>query len=91
MAHAVYKEFINPELAFTHFMLFTGVTYSITAFPILCGILTELELLHTTVGIIILLAGEDDIGMFSLILYNTLSSSWMDPPRSQCSAGQRKQ
>lgn len=67
MAHAVYKEFINPEIVFTHFMLFTGVAYSITAFPVLCRILTELKLLDTTVGIVVLSAGVgNDIGMFSL-------------------------
>jgi Kef-type K+ transport system membrane component KefB len=31
-------------------MLFTGVAYSITAFPVLCRILVELQLLDTTVG-----------------------------------------
>ena len=67
MAHAVYKEFINPEIVFTHFMLFTGVAYSITAFPVLCRILTELKLLDTTVGIVVLSAGVgNDIGMSSL-------------------------
>jgi Kef-type K+ transport system membrane component KefB len=42
MAHAVYKAFINPEIVFTVFMLFTGIAYSITAFPVLRRILTEL-------------------------------------------------
>ena len=65
MSHAVYKEFINPDIVFTHFMLFTGVAYSITAFPVLCRILTELKLLDTTVGIVVLSAGVgNDIGMF---------------------------
>jgi len=32
MAYAVYKEFIDREIVFTHSMLFTGVTHSITAF-----------------------------------------------------------
>lgn len=51
-------------------MLFTGVAYSITAFPVLCRILTELKLLDTTVGIIVLSAGVgNDIGklFYSLI------------------------
>jgi Kef-type K+ transport system membrane component KefB len=45
-------------------MLFTGVAYSITAFPLLCRILTELKLLDTTVGIVVLSAGvgNDIIG-----------------------------
>jgi len=69
MSHAVYKEFINPDIEFTHFMLFTGVAYSITAFPVLCRILTELKLLDTTVGIVVLSAGVgNDIGMFYIEL-----------------------
>lgn len=63
MAHAVYKEFIDPNIQFPHFMLFCGVAYSITAFPVLCRILTELKLLDTTVGIVVLSAGVgNDIG-----------------------------
>ncbi|PPQ69428.1 hypothetical protein CVT24_001477 [Panaeolus cyanescens] len=70
MAHAVYKEFVNPDVQFTHFMLFTGVAYSITAFPVLCRILTELKLLDTTVGIVVLSAGvgNDIIGWVLLAL-----------------------
>jgi len=63
MASAVYKEFIDHRIQFTHFMLFSGVAYSITAFPVLCRILTELKLLDTTVGIVVLSAGVgNDIG-----------------------------
>ncbi|KAI6096781.1 hypothetical protein EDD16DRAFT_1773297, partial [Pisolithus croceorrhizus] len=53
----LYHHFIGPSVQFTYFMLFTGVAYSITAFPVLCRILTELELLDTTVGIVVLSAG----------------------------------
>ena len=56
-SHAIYKEFIDPKVQFTHFMLFTGIAYSITAFPVLCRILAELKLLDTTVGIAVLSAG----------------------------------
>ena len=60
---AIYREFIDPSVKFTHFMLFTGIAYSITAFPVLCRILTELKLLDTTVGIVVLSAGVgNDIG-----------------------------
>jgi hypothetical protein len=63
MAYAIYKEFIDQHIEFTHFMLFCGVAYSITAFPVLCRILTELKLLDTTVGIVVLSAGVgNDIG-----------------------------
>lgn len=36
---ALYKEFIDPSTEFTHFLLFVGVAFSITAFPVLCRIL----------------------------------------------------
>lgn len=57
IAVPVYNRFISEDVEFTHFMLFTGVAYSITAFPVLCRILTELKLLDTTVGIVVLSAG----------------------------------
>ncbi|KAJ7091445.1 Sodium/hydrogen exchanger family-domain-containing protein [Mycena belliarum] len=73
LAVPLYHEFIvpiNPDVKFTHFMLFTGVAYSITAFPVLCRILTELKLLDTTVGIVVLSAGvgNDIIGWTLLAL-----------------------
>ncbi|KAG2130746.1 Sodium/hydrogen exchanger family-domain-containing protein [Suillus clintonianus] len=66
----LYHHFIDPSVQFTHFMLFTGVAYSITAFPVLCRILTELKLLDTTVGIIVLSAGvgNDVVGWTLLAL-----------------------
>lgn len=49
-------------------MLFVGVTYSITAFPVLCRILTELKLLETTVGLIVLSAGvANDVIAWTLL------------------------
>jgi Kef-type K+ transport system membrane component KefB len=54
---AVYTAFIDQSVKFTHFTLFTHVAYSITAFPALCRILTELKLLDTAVGIVVLSAG----------------------------------
>ncbi|KAH9480856.1 K(+)/H(+) antiporter 1 [Psilocybe cubensis] len=70
LSSAVYKKFIDPGIEFTHFMLFTGVAYSITAFPVLCRILTELKLLDTTVGIVVLSAGvgNDIVGWILLAL-----------------------
>ncbi|KAF8547175.1 hypothetical protein OG21DRAFT_1517598 [Imleria badia] len=66
----LYHHFIDPSVHFTYFMLFTGVAYSITAFPVLCRILTELKLLDTNVGIIVLSAGvgNDIIGWTLLAL-----------------------
>jgi Kef-type K+ transport system membrane component KefB len=57
LAVPIYKHFIDASIKFTHFMLFSGVAFSITAFPVLCRILTELKLLDTTVGIVVLSAG----------------------------------
>ncbi|TFK68027.1 hypothetical protein BDN72DRAFT_898463 [Pluteus cervinus] len=85
LATPLYNTFIklgaphgDPELTgpdghgvqFSHFMLFTGVAYSITAFPVLCRILTELKLLDTTVGIVVLSAGvaNDVVGWVLLAL-----------------------
>ena len=47
-----------------------GIAMSITAFPVLCRILTELKLLSTPVGIIVLSAGagNDVVGWILLAL-----------------------
>ena len=59
----VYHQFINPEINFGYFVLFTAVAIGITAFPVLCRILTELKLLDTTVGAVTLAAGVgNDVG-----------------------------
>ncbi|KIL00203.1 hypothetical protein PAXRUDRAFT_821906 [Paxillus rubicundulus Ve08.2h10] len=64
----LYHHFIDSSVPFTYFMLFTGVAYSITAFPVLCRILTELNLLDTNVGIIVLSAGVgNDVVGWSLL------------------------
>lgn len=70
LAVPLYNRFIDHSIQFTHFMLFTGVAYSITAFPVLCRILTELKLLDTTVGIVVLSAGvgNDIVGWTLLAL-----------------------
>lgn len=71
LAIPLYKHFIDSsQVSYTHFMLFTGVAFSITAFPVLCRILTELKLLDTTVGIVVLSAGvgNDIIGWTLLAL-----------------------
>ncbi|PPQ97543.1 hypothetical protein CVT26_002328 [Gymnopilus dilepis] len=70
LSSAIYKRFIDPDIKFTYFMLFAAVAYSITAFPVLCRILTELKLLDTTVGIVVLSAGvgNDIVGWILLAL-----------------------
>ena len=66
----VYRKFVNPDVNFGHFLLFTAVAVGITAFPVLCRILTSLELLDTEVGLITLSAGigNDVIGWVLLAL-----------------------
>lgn len=66
----LYQRFVDHDVQFTHFMLFAGVAFSITAFPVLCRILTELKLLDTTVGIVVLSAGvgNDIVGWTLLAL-----------------------
>ena len=66
----LYHHFIDSSVHFNYFMLFTGVAYSITAFPVLCRVLIELRLLDTHVGIIALSAGvgNDIIGWTLLAL-----------------------
>ena len=61
---------MDQAVHFTYFMLFAGVAFSITAFPVLCRILTELKLLDTTVGIVVLSAGvgNDIVGWTLLAL-----------------------
>jgi Kef-type K+ transport system membrane component KefB len=51
-------------------MLFNGVSFSITAFPVLCRILSDLKLLDTTVGVVTLSAGvcNDIVGWVLLAL-----------------------
>ncbi|CAE6440636.1 unnamed protein product [Rhizoctonia solani] len=71
VAVPIYNEFIDPTKAsFGHFLLFVGVAISITAFPVLCRILTELELLDTHVGVTTLSAGvgNDVVGWILLAL-----------------------
>ncbi|KAK4552234.1 hypothetical protein LTR86_010588 [Recurvomyces mirabilis] len=74
IAWGLYNEFRNEPgtvpIQFGTYMLFIAVAMSITAFPVLCRILTELKLLRTPVGIIVLSAGvgNDVIGWILLAL-----------------------
>ncbi|PLB50888.1 hypothetical protein P170DRAFT_354549 [Aspergillus steynii IBT 23096] len=55
---------------FGTYLLFIGIAMAITAFPVLCRILTELKLLGTNVGVIVLSAGvgNDVVGWILLAL-----------------------
>lgn len=41
----IYNYFVDPTVEFTHFFLFIGIAFSITAFPVLCRILTGMFIL----------------------------------------------
>ncbi|RDW57298.1 hypothetical protein BP5796_12748 [Coleophoma crateriformis] len=74
IAHGLYHQFSHEEgtipVAYGTFLLFIGVAMAITAFPVLCRILTELKLLSTPVGMITLAAGvgDDVVGWVLLAL-----------------------
>ncbi|KAF5364180.1 hypothetical protein D9756_000333 [Leucocoprinus leucothites] len=70
LAIGIYHEFIDPSIRFGYFVLFVAVAVGITAFPVLCRILTALKLLDTTVGIVTLSAGigNDIVGWVLLAL-----------------------
>ncbi|KAI9811026.1 MAG: K(+)/H(+) antiporter [Thelocarpon impressellum] len=74
IAYGLYYQFRGEPgtvpISFGVYMLFIGVAMAITAFPVLCRILTELKLLHTNVGVIVLSAGvgNDVVGWILLAL-----------------------
>jgi len=81
LAWGLYNQFRNEEglvpIEFSTYLLFIGVAIAITAFPVLCRILTELNLLSTPAGIITLSAGvaNDVIGWILLALCVTLANA----------------
>ncbi|BEJ15485.1 hypothetical protein CspHIS471_0500900 [Cutaneotrichosporon sp. HIS471] len=78
VAVPVYDNFVNKDkVTFGHFLLFICVAMSITAFPVLCRILTATKLLDTKVGVIVLSAGvgNDVIGWVLLALTLALSGN----------------
>lgn len=76
IAVPVYDNYVDKDkVSFGHFLLFICVAMSITAFPVLCRILTATKLLDTKVGVIVLSAGvgNDVIGWVLLALTLALS------------------
>ncbi|KAM0424946.1 hypothetical protein ACHAPT_009747 [Fusarium lateritium] len=61
VAWGLYKEYGDEghkkDMEFGTFALFIGTALAITAFPVLCRILSELRLLGTSVGVTVLAAG----------------------------------
>jgi Kef-type K+ transport system membrane component KefB len=71
IAYGIYHQFPSPNtLNFGVFALFVGTALAITAFPVLCRILSELRLLGTSVGVTVLAAGvgNDVVGWILLAL-----------------------
>ncbi|KAJ5143289.1 uncharacterized protein N7515_002076 [Penicillium bovifimosum] len=74
ISYGLYHEFHNDgntkPISFGTYLLFIGIAMAITAFPVLCRILTELKLLSTRVGVIVLSAGvgNDVVGWILLAL-----------------------
>ncbi|ORY61338.1 K+/H+ antiporter 1 [Pseudomassariella vexata] len=74
IAWGLYNQFHGEEgtvpISFGVYALFIGTALAITAFPVLCRILTELNLLSTSVGVTVLAAGvgNDVIGWILLAL-----------------------
>ncbi|KAI0677244.1 Sodium/hydrogen exchanger family-domain-containing protein [Trametes maxima] len=70
LAVPIYHTFTDGTANFGYFVLFVAVAVGITAFPVLCRILTELKLLDTTVGVVVLSAGvgNDVVGWILLAL-----------------------
>ncbi|CAG8523593.1 3234_t:CDS:2 [Acaulospora morrowiae] len=68
VGYGMYKSLNNDGVSFTSFLLFIGVAMSITAFPVLARILSELRLLRTPVGFTALTAGVgDDVAAWILL------------------------
>jgi len=57
IAWGLYHQFSPDDISFGVFGLFIGTALAITAFPVLCRILTELNLLRSNVGVTVLAAG----------------------------------
>lgn len=73
----LYNEFIDSSIKFTTFMTFIGTSSSITAFPVLSRILSELQLFSDPVGLVVLASGvvNDVIGWCLLALSVALASA----------------
>ncbi|RMZ75430.1 hypothetical protein DV737_g5286, partial [Chaetothyriales sp. CBS 132003] len=81
IAYGLYHQYRDDTsltpIGFGVYLLFIGVAMAITAFPVLCRILTSLKLLGTPVGVIVLSAGigNDVVGWILLALCVALVNS----------------
>ena len=66
----LYTRLSSNDVPFTSFALFMGVAISITAFPVLARILTDLRLVHTELGVVALgCAAIDDVTAWCLLAF----------------------
>ncbi|KAI9353588.1 Sodium/hydrogen exchanger family-domain-containing protein [Obelidium mucronatum] len=69
IANLIYVNYADQSVPYLSFLLFMGISMSITAFPVLARILTERKLLHTPVGqATISAAAVDDFVAWSLLV-----------------------
>jgi Kef-type K+ transport system membrane component KefB len=71
----IYHQFVDPSINYGYFLLFVAVAVGITAFPVLCRILTELKLLEDTVGVVVLAAGVGNDVSISCARFNAKAFS----------------
>ncbi len=70
LALTAFSSYAPPGVTFTSFALFLGVAMSITAFPVLARILTDLRLDKTELGVIALsCAAADDVTAWCLLAF----------------------
>lgn len=66
----LYTRLSSSDVPFTSFALFMGVAISITAFPVLARILTDLRLVNTELGVVALgCAAIDDVTAWCLLAF----------------------
>ncbi|GAA5875255.1 hypothetical protein JCM1840_001912 [Sporobolomyces johnsonii] len=77
VAVGLYDQFIDKSVKFTTFMCFIGTSSSITAFPVLGRILTDLRLMNDPVGVVVLASGvaNDVVGWMLLALSVALATA----------------
>ena len=70
LALFVFEKYAPAGVSFTSFAMFLGVAMSITAFPVLARILTDLKLNQTELGVIALsCAAADDVTAWCLLAF----------------------
>ncbi len=70
LALVLYPRLSTSNVPFTNFALFVGVAMSITAFPVLARILTDLSLTRTELGVVALsCAATDDVTAWCLLAF----------------------